>query len=399
MKSNTYQCLDCKGENVNGSTHCLTCGKTTIFASLKSLGRGSSPKGFVWPLYPFDASLGAGPSNDIVIPSDQIPLSVCDLIYDNKRYYIKIHYPGKVTVRGHTVHPDEPKRLEHGDIIKVGLDQMVIHYRELAPHQKVLQTQKEIGEDKLEQKNAINPIAARLMLTLGYLQELHSSLSLHELMDSFLDTVLKVTHLDRAYAFSVDYNVDGELDLQEMGSRKLGHEDIDEVSYTISQSMLTQVIESNGAVLIEDADHEKVPLGHSVQDFKIKTAVCVPLMQFDHQTGKNTIFGVVYADKLLAKTKLPSHCRSTLQLLAQMTVGNINRITRFEKAIEVSNSYETYLKGIVEGMETIESNLVAIKKGCHQSTNTKDLEMYLELFQNQIETLASFTKSAKELID
>ena len=143
MYSSTYNCHNCNTlNNINIST-CVECEEPTITATLKSLGTGSAPKDFIWPLFPKDTKVGAGAVNDIVVPSNRVPLSVCSLLFKDDHYFVDARFPNKVFVRGKSVMPGDLQRLEHGDVLRMGLDKLKIQYTDDLSAHASLQTEKE----------------------------------------------------------------------------------------------------------------------------------------------------------------------------------------------------------------------------------------------------------------
>ena len=245
-------------------------------------------------------------------------------------------------------------------------------------------------------KDSVNPISARLMLSLGYLQELHTSLDIYDVMENTLDSVLKITGLDRAYGFLVEDSGDGELDLKQVGARRAGGDNIHEDSYTISQSLLMEVIEGDGSIILEDADNGSSSSRQSVQDFKITTVVCIPLIYFNPETSERVFQGVVYADQLLAKNDLPAHCRSTLQLLSQMVSGEIHKALKYEEVKKEAASYQIYMEGIATELETISTNVLAIENKCIDLPHNDLSERYLRLLESQAESLHKIAESLQK---
>ena len=145
------------------------------------------------------------------------------------------------------------------------------------------------NQKKSNAKDEMSPMAGRLMLILGYMQEFQGALNLKDLYNSAIDAVLSITGMDRGYGFLIEYNQD-QMSLKEVTSRKKG-KDFFEKDYTISKSMLKKVIKANGAVLIDNAD-TSIESTMSMRDFKIKSLVCLPLMLYDKETKKENFYNL-----------------------------------------------------------------------------------------------------------
>ena len=340
-----FECLKCKAENANDATSCVKCNESTIVATFKSIGTGTTPKDFVWPLMPCDAKIGSTAINDIILPNSKIPTDACRLSYENNGFVVSPNYEHLVLHQGKFLSPEAPRKLLHGEVIQVGSEQLRLLYVKISPQEKRRQSMASREQARKDLENARNPISMRLMLILGYLQELHSTLDLNELMNSSLDAVIKVANLDKAYAFLVEYDDEGNAQLQEMGARSADGVDLKEEEYSISQTVLTKVIHGGDVVFIEDTGDEIDMTSNSLVNFDIKTVVCMPLTYFDAETQETIIRAIIYADKAFLKGRLPDHCRSTLQLLSQMISGNLQKI---QEVATLTDSYDTYLKQLSE---------------------------------------------------
>jgi hypothetical protein len=215
------------------------------------------------------------------------------------------------------------------------------------------------------QDESMSPMAGRLMLILGYMQEFQGALNIKELYNSAIDAVLSVTGMDRGYGFLIEYNQD-QLSLKEITSRKKG-KDFFEEDYTISKSMLKKVIKANGAVIIDNAD-TSVESTVSMRDFKIKSIVCLPLMLHDKESKKDVLRGIIYADKMMIG-KLPDHARTTLQMLTELIAVNIDRCIKFQEMQGTWESYNTFFKDVANELNILSENIDIISQAVKSSTN------------------------------
>lgn len=370
-----YNCPSCEEQNEIGNTICKNCEEQTSIGMLQSSGNGSSPKGFNWPLYPHDMNVGSAMSNEIVVPSNRIAKQHFKLLYENKSFHLEMLGADKpVAITGKPMQMGRPKKLVDGAVIGVGLDELALSYfkkLQITENIKDPAQKAAIRKEQVKQENAANPVTAKLMLILGYLQEFHAAKSLDELLAGAVDAVLRITGLERGYAFLVDH-VDGQMSLKEKIARKMGGSNIVEKDYTISKSMLSRVLNGDGAVIIDDTDKE-VTSTVSMRNFSIKTVVCIPLVKFNHKTQENQLLGVLYADKLLSITKLPGHCRATLQMLSQMVSSNIERCQEFQETIDLCNDYRNYILGLGAELQNVEKNLKNFSSNILEITNASQI--------------------------
>ncbi|MCM8543327.1 MAG: hypothetical protein NE328_23865 [Lentisphaeraceae bacterium] len=228
-------------------------------------------------------------------------------------------------------------------------------------------------------KDEMSPMAGRLMLILGYMQEFQGALNLKDLYNSAIDAVLSITGMDRGYGFLIEYNQD-QMSLKEVTSRKKG-KDFFEKDYTISKSMLKKVIKANGAVLIDNAD-TSIESTMSMRDFKIKSLVCLPLMLYDKETKKEILRGIIYADKMMAG-KLKDHARTTLQMLTELIAVNIDRCLKFQDMQTTWDSYNEFFKDVANELNIIKDNMDVISKGVKKATDEKEMATLTQHLKDQ----------------
>ena len=228
-------------------------------------------------------------------------------------------------------------------------------------------------------KDEMSPMAGRLTLILGYMKDFQGALNLKDLYNSAIDAVLSITAMDRGYGFLIEYNQD-QMSLKEVTSRKKG-KDFFEKEYTISKSMLKKVIKANGAVLIDNAD-TSLESTMSMRDFKIKSLVCLPLMLYDKETKKDTLRGIIYADKMMAG-KLNDHARTTLQMLSELIAVNIDRCLKFQEMQTTWDSYNEFFKDVANELNIIKDNMDVISKGVKKTSDTKEMAVFTQHLRDQ----------------
>lgn len=369
----TFNCASCQAENEKGSVECSSCKKSLTVATLKSLGTGSVPKDFIWPIYPCDMTIGSSTSNDIILPSNRVAKKHCRFVYRDGS--ILIDRPDRtnvVLINGNNIQAGVVQKINEGANIKIGLDEFSLMYHNISHIDLNLKTEAEKVQRKLDHRQAVNPVASRLLLVLGYLQELHASMDVNDLLSNSVDAVLKLTGLDRGYAFIVEY-VNNEMNLKKITSRKVGGFDFFEEDYTISRTMLSQVAQNKDSVIIEDVDSDSLST-KSMRELKIKSLVCMPLSKMNPKTQQMDLLGVIYADKIGATTELPKQIRSTLQTLAQLVVANLDRCQKFNETQYMCSQYEEYLKNLAKEIDIIGNNLEIIAENMATTSSIDDFQ-------------------------
>lgn len=82
----TFNCPSCQAVNNQGDSECSKCRESLTIATLKSIGTGNVPEDFVWPIFPYDMSIGSSTSNDIVI---QNRAALVSQVYNQVKGYLK----------------------------------------------------------------------------------------------------------------------------------------------------------------------------------------------------------------------------------------------------------------------------------------------------------------------
>ena len=392
----TFSCFNCQSINEKGNTSCNDCGELTTLAFLKSRGTGNVPKDFIWALYPYDMNIGSSTSNDIVIPSNRLEKKHCKLVFQKDSFFVeRTSKENPVLINGHNVQLGVKQKLSNGAIVKLGLDEIQITYHlTISQTDMNIKTEKERTQIKLDKEYSVNQSSNRLMMMLGYLQELHSSTDIRELLSSSVDAVLKLTGLDRGYAFITEYHED-QMSLQEVVSRKVGGLDFKEKDYKISKSMLQRVLQGDGSVIIENADLNSIS-SNSMRDFKIKSLVYLPLNQVDPETKETRLLGVIYADKMMATAALPAHTQSTLQMLMQMIVSNIGRCMSYQEAIDTCNQYNEYFKNLADELTTIHGNIAVIAENMEKSVGQDSFKSLGKYLTGEQQKMSSIIGSVQE---
>ncbi|HCN07873.1 MAG TPA: hypothetical protein DIT01_08060 [Lentisphaeria bacterium] len=333
-------CPQCKTLNQPDADSCNDCDSSLLVGKLTSLGIGVLPKGFVWEMRPGDLSLGRNIANDFVIPSNLIAGEQLRFVYQGKGFsLLDVEQKSRCTVGGRTI--NDATKLRDGDTIKVGVEEFLFNWS---------------GADAREVPR-VDPLANHLQLMLGVISEFHTSLNLQEVFNNAVDAVVRLTHTKRGYAFLVDVRADGEMELVEVAARRTGGKalaDEDPSGYTISQSIISQVVSGDEPIVIEDAGAQQVRTDTMLK-FKLISVVCLPLVTFNHRTGKKRVMGVIYCDSPMPTGELPKHCRPTLQMLTQILTATIVKWQNYEKM-------ETLFNTFAHSAAALEQDLAVVQK-------------------------------------
>jgi hypothetical protein len=335
-------CPQCKTLNQPDADSCNDCDSSLLVGKLTSLGIGVLPKGFVWEMRPGDLSLGRNIANDFVIPSNLIAGEQLRFVYQGKGFsLLDVEQKSRCTVGGRTI--NDATKLRDGVTIKVGVEEFLFNWS---------------GADAREVPR-VDPLANHLQLMLGVISEFHTSLNLQEVFNNAVDAVVRLTHTKRGYAFLVDVRAGGEMELVEVAARRTGGKalaDEDPSGYTISQSIISQVVSGDEPIVIEDAGAQQVRTDTMLK-FKLISVVCLPLVTFNHRTGKKRVMGVIYCDSPMPTGELPKHCRPTLQMLTQILTATIVKWQNYEKMETLFNTFEHSAAALEQDLATVQKDI------------------------------------------
>ncbi len=333
------KCIFCHATNPEDAYFCNSCENSLIVGKMTSNGTGIITRGFTWELRPRDHSLGRNMTNDFVIPSNQVAGTHLKLLFSDDCFYVNNESAqGNVYVNSSPIVGVTP--LPENCILQIGKEEFRYSFSlpEGAASEDLNRTQggtpipppppqkEENEEEKAGQ------VAGQLQLLLGIISEINNANSLQEALNHAVDSVLRLSRTKRGYCFLVEKTDEGTLELHEVAARQSGGKPLPEDGageYTISQSMLTQVLAGNGSVMIEDAMNQQIDTNTS-RKFKLKSIVCLPLVRQD-EDDTPSVMGVIYADSVMPTGELPEHSKSTLQMLTEILSSTILRWQELEK--------------------------------------------------------------------
>jgi hypothetical protein len=333
------KCIFCHAQNPEDAYFCNSCENSLIVGKMTSNGTGIITRGFTWELRPRDHSLGRNMTNDFVIPSNQVAGTHLKLLFSDDCFYINNESAqGNVFVNSAPIVGVTP--LPENCILQVGKEEFRYSFSlpEGTSMEELERTQHGTpipppAPPKEEEEDTAGQVASQLQLLLGIISEISNADSLQAALDHAVDSVLRLSRTKRGYCFLVEETAEGTMELHEVAARQSGGKPLPEDGageYTISQSMLTQVLAGNGSVMIEDAMNQKIDT-NTIRKFKLKSIVCLPLMKRGPD-GNANVMGVVYADSVMPTGELPEHSKSTLQMLTEILSSTILRWQELERA-------------------------------------------------------------------
>lgn len=376
MAESSYNCYSCGFLNNKTKVICEKCGTPGAIAALQSTGKGCVPESYLWPLFPHDLSIGFAPDCDVVIPGKNIEASHCRLNYMKKSFFIAVApNDPPILLSGRKVTAGMKQRIADKSTIKIGSEEFKIIYFNTATTDASV-TESDKRDLKVMAENSINQVSSRLIKIVSINQKLLECQTAHDVYETVIDSVLNMTGLDRGYGFRV--KIDGEqLNVKEVMARTSTGETFNEKDFTISRSIMTKVLESGGAAIIEDAD-TNVNSTVSMFNFNIKTVVCLPLMG-RNDNGEKELIGIIYADKTLNTNPLPEGITKSMQTLCQIGASNLDRCIRGEEIVQISKEYDNYFSNLSQELNKIFEYLKTVSVNMNQSPDADP-----QVFQNHL---------------
>ncbi|MCJ8328899.1 MAG: FHA domain-containing protein [Lentisphaeria bacterium] len=376
-------CPFCQATNPRDGYICDNCERSLIVGKLTSLGRGVLTKGLVWDLRPCSHTMGRNIGNDFVVPSNLISGKHMQFVYRNGKFYVE-----DTSERGNCFVNDAQVEnelgLQNACTLRVGVEEFLF-------------TQVKLDSNKVTK--VPDPLAGQLQLMLGIISEFHASLNLQEVVDNAVDAVLRLTHTNRGYAFLVEETPDGEMDLREVSARESGGKILSQGEsneYTISQSIIQQVLQGNGSIIIEDAMQQNVNTD-TIRKFKLKSIICLPLVTYNYRTGQKQVMGIIYADSLMPTGELPKHCRSTLQMLAEIITSTIVKWQNYDKMEQTFGKYQRCVNQVEMDLQATTDQILYLQEMINEpekysKISREEINLELNAVESRIQSIWSSLK-------
>jgi len=385
----SYNCYSCGFNNPIAQTHCAKCKKSGAAAALVSTGTGSFPEGFIWPLFPKNLSLGAAPADDVLIPTNKIHDHHCRIDFVKGLFYLTLPKTAPPAfISGQQIRPNMKQALSDGSSLKIGDEELTITY--FNGHESF--SEKETFELKQLAEKSVNPTVSRLLHIIAFKREVVNLTSSTDIFSFAIDTVLRITELDRAYAFQVTTE-DDQLKVKEVIAKNSDLSVIDEEDFSISRSIMTKVLENQGSVFIQDADKD-VNSTVSMANFNIKTVICLPLT-VKNEEGERELIGIIYADKTLSTTPLPSGINSSLQSMRKITSHHLVRTMMNDDAQSDVDGFKSYFSNLNGEIQKIRDYLADTSNHIEAGTSS-DSNVFQERVSECSEALKMLSESVKQ---
>jgi hypothetical protein len=293
-----FECPRCDAENPDESFVCVGCGGSLIVGRLTSQGAGVLGKGRVLEMQARDLNLGRAKGSELVVRSNLIAAQQLHFRYLGHGFSVsEIDGKGNCAING------EPlagvTRLNDGDRLQVAVEEF--SFTDLHP-EVLRQSEKPSAVDILQ-------------LMLGIVTEMQLAGSRQEGYDNALDAVTRIAGTPRAVLYLLD---EGEA-LKQVRARSAAGQPLREpIPHAITRQLLQRIEDGNESVIILDPAATSIQTEHAA-------IILVPLRAFDPHSGQRGLMGLIYSESNRPPTRLPRHCRPTLQIVAQTLAAHVGR--------------------------------------------------------------------------
>jgi len=175
--------------------------------------------------------------------------------------------------------------------------------------------------------------AERLRKLLEISGVVNSTLQLEALLGLVMDQVIEISKAEGGFLILV--NQEGRLDFKV--ARNMGKGEIEDAQSEVSHSIIEEVIRKRSPLLIEDASQDgRFALKSSVQDLKLKSIMCVPLI------SKSRLIGLVYLENRSISGQFSQNDLNFLALFANQAATAIENAELYEDLIKSREKIEEW---------------------------------------------------------
>jgi len=286
----TYDCPYCRAilPEAEAAELCPICGESLNFAMIVCSHQiGDIPAGMRWNLRPRNYSIGSGPDDDIRINAPGVNEGILKLIYTDGYFKVELSSRNKVNKK------------EHSYSFPVGSGMITLHY---------------VTEIKLsEYKKDICPLSNILLsascqiLTMDDIQKIY---------EKALETVLRITCLEKAFYFSVGKNMEAVME----ASKLFNNVEMDSRFCEFSETIIHRAVAVGDIVCLDLHKCGDASMSSTMAKLHLKQTICIPVMN-----SKGRLFGVIYADTQKSNLLAPKlgHFRPMLRILGKMVAMGI----------------------------------------------------------------------------
>ena len=214
--------------------------------------------------------------------------------------------------------------------------------------------------NRLDQKPAGPEELQQLRALVRNAELVNSTLELDFVLSDVIDTVVGLTGAERGYIVLKAPN-SGELEFRV--ARDSHQHDLAREEFTVSQSVINQVIQDGQLVVTDDALSDRRFEGsHSITAMKLVSILCVPLVR------KGVVTGAIYADSRMQNDLFGVGAQALVQAFANQAALAIENARLFE-SVRSSLAEITVMRDLMANVfESIASGVITIDAEGHIQT-------------------------------
>ena len=324
-------CPSCETEVPQGTDVCEHCGGEIAPAVARLVPVDQGLGVAVLLLNKPVMTIGRNRSNDLYLPHPSVSRVHARVRVEGGGYGIEhVGSRHSLEVNGN---PVSSCRLQANDIIKIG----IYRYRFAEPPSAAP-----------EPGTASRADADHVHLLLEVTRLINSSLSLKDVLERVIDSVIQVTQAERGFLMLA--NESGELEFRV--ARNLDQKALGAGQVAISYSTVERVQSTGNAVVLTDTLREEaLTASGSIRALGLRSVMCVPLKAQDR------LIGVIYVD---SRRKVKEFSRTDLRLfesLASQAAVTVEKSQLYEQLRQYSVSLEDQVRQRTEALAQANEDL------------------------------------------
>jgi len=245
--------------------------------------------------------IGRKSDNDLVLPDTRVSRNHAEIVHENGAHFlVDLGSKHGSFVNGERVAGRQ--QLVRNDRIEIGArDGLILVFAPTKPHSSSREFLRQITAVPSNKTSDLE----KLRVFLEAARKLNASSVLEDILETLLETSLRLTQAERGFVYLLDPQ--GELQLK-AGLDAKGEELLDDSS--ISRSVVREAARSGGEFLVSDTlTQTAVGSRASVIANELRSMVCIPLRKLaarDEEERRAPVLGVLYLD-----SKVVAHDMST----------------------------------------------------------------------------------------
>ena len=310
-------CPDCEFENAASLSVCARCGSELSERPARLIPEGEN-NGSVFRLLKTQMTIGRSSENDFCLGDPSVSRLHARIRAAEDGYVIEDNASRHgTTINGHKV---DSHRLQDGDAVKIGVYRFRFAGRGGFSHEAVTLQRKDVDH---------------LRLLLDATRLINSPMSLEDVLDRIIDSVIEVTRAERGFLMMIDEA--GELEFKV--ARSMEQIELDAEQLAISFSPVDRVRTTGESVVSSDIHEAEAAIrSASARRLGLSSVMCVPLKV------QSRLIGVIYVDSRQEIKRFSEKDLWLFESLASQAALALEKCRLYEELHEHSSTLEEQVR-------------------------------------------------------